>query len=127
MAKDERPVYLRVRDTIAAMILDGRVRDGDALPSVRALAADYGANPLTVAKAYHGFQEEGLIIVKRGIGMFVAQGAAAQLLQTHSPVAAMSALALTLLALGGEIWVFAEIGLRQATTGTVLPVKRTER
>ena len=79
MAKHERPVYLRVRDTIAAMILDGRVRDGDALPSVRALAADYGANPLTVAKAYHGFQEEGLIIVKRGIGMFVAQGAAARL------------------------------------------------
>ncbi|HKT14272.1 MAG TPA: GntR family transcriptional regulator [Allosphingosinicella sp.] len=76
---DERPVYLRIRDTIAAMILDGSVEDGDPLPSVRSLAADYGANPLTVAKAYHSFQDEGLITVKRGIGMFVAPGAAARL------------------------------------------------
>ena len=76
---DERPVYLRIRDTIAAMILDGSVEAGDPLPSVRSLAADYGANPLTVAKAYHSFQDEGLITVKRGIGMFVAPGAAARL------------------------------------------------
>ena len=76
---EERPVYLRLRDTIAAMILDGRVRDGDPLPSVRTLAADFGANPLTVAKAYQGFQEEGLVIVRRGVGMFVAAGAADRL------------------------------------------------
>ena len=76
---EERPVYLRLRDTIAAMILEGRVRDGDALPSVRSLAADFGANPLTVAKAYQSFQEEGLVVVKRGVGMFVAPGAAAKL------------------------------------------------
>ena len=76
---EERPVYLRLRDRIAAMILDGRVRDGDALPSVRSLAADFGANPLTVAKAYQGFQEEGLVVVKRGVGMFVADGAAERL------------------------------------------------
>jgi len=75
----DRPVYLRLRDTIAAMILDGRVRDGDPLPSVRSLAADFGANPLTVAKAYHTFQEEGLVTVKRGVGMFVAPGAADRL------------------------------------------------
>ena len=55
------------------------VRDGDALPSVRSLAADFGANPLTVAKAYQGFQDEGLIVVKRGVGMFVAPGARARL------------------------------------------------
>ena len=61
---EDRPVYLRLRDNIAAMILDGRVRDGDALPSVRSLAADYGATPLTVAKAYQTFQEEGLVVVK---------------------------------------------------------------
>ena len=79
MSSEERPVYLRLRDTIAAMILDGRVGDGDPLPSVRSLAAEYGANPLTVAKAYQTFQEEGLIVVKRGIGMFVAQGATARL------------------------------------------------
>ena len=79
MSLDERPVYLRLRDLIAAMILDGRVSDGDPLPSVRALAADYGANPLTVAKAYQSFQEEGLIVVRRGIGMFVAPGASERL------------------------------------------------
>ncbi len=76
---EDRPVYLRLRDLIAAMILDGRVRDGDPLPSVRSLAADFGANPLTVAKAYQTFQEEGLVIVKRGVGMFVAAGASEKL------------------------------------------------
>ena len=76
---EERPVYLRLRDTIAAMILEGRVRDGDPLPSVRSLAAEHGANPLTVAKAYQTFQDEGLILVKRGVGMFVAEGATEKL------------------------------------------------
>ncbi len=76
---DDRPVYLRLRDRIAAMILEGRVGDGDPLPSVRSLAADFGANPLTVAKAYQTFQEEGLVTVKRGVGMFVAPGAADRL------------------------------------------------
>ena len=79
MAASERPVYLRLRDEIVAMILDGRIQEGDALPSVRAFAADQGANPLTVAKAYQGFQDEGLIVVKRGVGMFVAPGARARL------------------------------------------------
>jgi GntR family transcriptional regulator len=76
---EERPVYLRLRDTIAAMILEGRVADGDPLPSVRSLAAEFGANPLTVAKAYQTFQDEGLIVVKRGVGMFVAAGASTKL------------------------------------------------
>ncbi len=76
---DDRPVYLRLRDRIAAMILEGRVGEGDALPSVRSLAADFGANPLTVAKAYQTFQEEELVVVKRGVGMFVATGAAERL------------------------------------------------
>ncbi|HEX8213853.1 MAG TPA: GntR family transcriptional regulator [Allosphingosinicella sp.] len=79
MPNDERPVYLRLRDSIAAAILEGRVRDGDALPSVRSLAAEHGANPLTVAKAYQTFQDEGLVVVKRGVGMFVAEGASARL------------------------------------------------
>ena len=79
MHNDDRPVYLRLRDTIAATILDGSVGDGDALPSVRSLAAEHGANPLTVAKAYQTFQDEGLIVVKRGVGMFVAPGATAKL------------------------------------------------
>jgi GntR family transcriptional regulator len=79
MSNEERPVYLRLRDTIAARILEGEVKDGDPLPSVRSLASEYGANPLTVAKAYQMFQEEGLIVVRRGVGMFVAAGAAAKL------------------------------------------------
>jgi len=79
MSNDDRPVYLRLRDGIAAQILDGKVRDGDPLPSVRSLAAAHGANPLTVAKAYQTFQDEGLVVVKRGVGMFVAEGAAERL------------------------------------------------
>jgi GntR family transcriptional regulator len=79
MAVDDRPVYLRLRDCIAAMMLEGKVKDGDPLPSVRCFAAEHGANPLTVAKAYQTFQEEGLVVVKRGVGMFVADGACARL------------------------------------------------
>lgn len=79
VSNEERPVYLRLRDSIAALILDGKVRDGDPLPSVRSLAAEHGANPLTVAKAYQTFQDEGLILVRRGVGMFVAEGAAEKL------------------------------------------------
>src|SRR5918996_1007212 len=75
----EKPVYVRLRETIADAILAGRYGDGDSLPSVRALAAEQQANPLTVAKAYQGFQDEGLIVVKRGVGMFVAPGARARL------------------------------------------------
>ena len=71
----DKPVYVRLRETIADAILAGKYTDGDPLPSVRALAAEQQANPLTVAKAYQGFQDEGLIIVKRGVGMFVAPGA----------------------------------------------------
>jgi len=75
----DRPVYLRLRDVIADSILDGTYGDGDALPSVRAFAAQHGANPLTAAKAYQGFQDDGLVAVKRGVGMFVADGATARL------------------------------------------------
>src|SRR5688500_5020250 len=75
----EKPVYVRLREVIADAILAGRYGDGDSLPSVRALAAEEGANPLTVAKAYQGFQDDGLIVGKRGAGMFVAPGAQARL------------------------------------------------
>lgn len=79
MMSSDRPVYLRLRDEIVAMILDGRIGDGDALPSVRAFAAEQGANPLTVAKAYQSFQDDGLVTVRRGVGMFVGVGAAERL------------------------------------------------
>lgn len=74
-----RPVYLRLRDAISAAILDGDYDDGDMLPSVRAFAARHGVNPLTVARAYQSFQDDGLVIVRRGVGMFVADGAARKL------------------------------------------------
>lgn len=80
---DTRPVYLRLRDEIAAAIIDGRYPEGEMLPSVRALAAEQGANPLTVAKAYQQFQADGLIRVQRGVGMFVHEGAAEQLRSTE--------------------------------------------
>jgi len=75
----EKPVYVRLRETIADAILSGQFRDGDPLPSVRALAAEQQANPLTVAKAYQGFQDEGLVTVRRGVGLFVAPGARTRL------------------------------------------------
>ena len=79
----EKPVYIRISEVIADAILAGRYGDGDSLPSVRALAAEEGANPLTVAKAYQGFQDAGLIVVKRGVGLFVAPGARSKLRATE--------------------------------------------
>jgi len=73
---DTRPVYLRLREQIAAAIIDGRYGEGEMLPSVRAFAAEQGANPLTVAKAYQQFQTDGLIRVLRGVGMFARCGRA---------------------------------------------------
>jgi GntR family transcriptional regulator len=77
--KQSQPVYLKLRDLIAASIIDGTYPEGAMLPSVRAFAAEQGANPLTVAKAYQLFQLEGLVEVQRGVGMYVAKGAAEQL------------------------------------------------
>jgi len=83
MSDDTRPVYLKLRDLIAAAIIEGRYREGEMLPSVRAFAAEQGANPLTVAKAYSQFQADGLIDVQRGVGMFVTAGAAERLRETE--------------------------------------------
>ncbi|WP_293881610.1 GntR family transcriptional regulator [Sphingomonas sp.] len=69
------PVYLRLRGILAASILERNYAEGDQLPSVRAFAAEHGANPLTVAKAYQALQDEGYVTVRRGVGMFVAPGA----------------------------------------------------
>ncbi|WP_338241925.1 GntR family transcriptional regulator [Aurantiacibacter hainanensis] len=80
---DTRPVYLRLREQIAASIIDGSYAEGEMLPSVRAFAAEQGANPLTVAKAYQQFQADGLIRVQRGVGMFVREGAAEKLRQAE--------------------------------------------
>lgn len=79
MIASSRPVYLRLRELIAAAIIDGRYAEGQMLPSVRAFAAEQGANPLTVAKAYQQFQADGLVEVQRGVGMYVVAGAAEKL------------------------------------------------
>jgi GntR family transcriptional regulator len=76
---DDSPVYLKLRAIVAAAILRGEYRAGDQLPSVRAFAAEQGANPLTVAKAYQTFQDDGYVEVRRGVGMFVLAGAAERL------------------------------------------------
>ena len=83
MVEGESPVYLRLRGTIAAAILRGDFQAGDQLPSVRALAAEHGANPLTVAKAYQSFQDDGYVEVRRGVGMFVLPGAVERLRVTE--------------------------------------------
>ena len=83
MSSETRPVYLKLRDLIAAAIIEGRYAEGDMLPSVRAFAVEQGANPLTVAKAYQQFQNDGLVRVQRGVGMFVAEGAAERLRESE--------------------------------------------
>lgn len=83
MRPNSQPVYLKLRDKIADAIIDGRYAEGAMLPSVRAFATQQGANPLTVAKAYQQFQLDGLVEVQRGVGMFVAAGAAERLRRTE--------------------------------------------
>jgi len=76
---EDVPIYLKLRGLLAAMIIEGRYQEGEQLPSVRAFAASHGANPLTIAKAYQSLQDDGFVTVKRGIGMFVAEGATERL------------------------------------------------
>ncbi len=78
---DDIPIYRQLRDRVVAMILEGVLGDGDALPSVRNVAAEYRLNPLTVLKGYQELVDEGLVEKKRGRGMFVNEGAQKQLLR----------------------------------------------
>ena len=71
----ELPIYRQLRDRVVDMILEEVLRDGDALPSVRNVAAEYRLNPLTVLKGYQELVDEGLVEKKRGRGMFVTDGA----------------------------------------------------
>src|SRR6266508_2002294 len=80
---DSRPIYRQLRDGVVAMILDGVLKEGDSLPSVRTVAADYRVNPLTVLKAYQQLVDEGLVETKRGRGMFVSAGAPPLLLKAE--------------------------------------------
>ncbi len=78
---NSQPIYRQVRDRVVAMILDGVLDEGDALPSVRNVAAEYRINPLTVLKGYQQLVDEQLVEKRRGIGMFVKSGARDLLLQ----------------------------------------------
>ena len=80
---DDIPIYRQLRDRVVAMILEGILGDGDALPSVRNVAAEYRLNPLTVLKGYQELVDEGLVEKKRGRGMFVNDGARQQLLKNE--------------------------------------------
>ena len=78
---EDLPIYRQLRDRVVAMILEGVLGDGDALPSVRNVAAEYRLNPLTVLKGYQELVDEGLVEKKRGRGMFVNAGARQQLIK----------------------------------------------
>ena len=76
---DSQPIYRQLRDRVVARILEGLIQEGDPLPSVRTVAADFRLNPLTVLKGYQQLVDEQLVEKRRGLGMFVAQGARAAL------------------------------------------------
>jgi GntR family transcriptional regulator len=84
MFSTDRPIYRQIRDVIVSRILESG--DGALLPSVRALAAEAGVNPLTVAKAYHDLQASQLVTAKKGVGLFAAEGAAKALLAAEREV-----------------------------------------
>ena len=77
----DQPIYRQLRDRVVAMILDGALKEGDPLPSVRNVAAEFRVNPLTVLKGYQQLVDEGLVETRRGRGMFINAGARDLLLQ----------------------------------------------
>src|SRR5438552_6304691 len=80
---NSQPIYRQLRDRVAAMMLDGVLNEGDPLPSVRNVAAEYRVNPLTVLKAYQQLVGEELVETRRGLGMFVKDGARDVLLKAE--------------------------------------------
>ena len=80
---DDQPIYRQIRDRVAAMILDDVLKEGEPLPSVRTVAAEYRINPLTVLKGYQQLVDEGVVEARRGLGMFINAGARALLLRAE--------------------------------------------
>lgn len=78
---DSQPIYRQLRDRVVAMILDGVLKEGDPLPSVRNVAAEFRVNPITVMKGYQQLVDEQLVETRRGRGMFINAGARELLLQ----------------------------------------------
>ena len=80
---DGAPIYRQLKDRVVAMMLDGILKPGDALPSVRQVAAEYQLNPITVSRAYQELADDHLVEKRRGLGMYVTDGANARLLQSE--------------------------------------------
>ena len=80
---DTTPIYLQLKERVIAMMLDGVLKPGDALPSVRQVAADFQLNPITVSRAYQELADEALVEKRRGLGMYVTDGATHKLLKSE--------------------------------------------
>ena len=80
---DGAPIYRQLKERVVAMMLDGLLKPGDALPSVRQVAADYQLNPITVSRAYQELVDEALVEKRRGLGMYMTEGAAQKLLASE--------------------------------------------
>ncbi|MYN02272.1 GntR family transcriptional regulator [Pseudoduganella sp. DS3] len=83
MWNENRPIYLQLKERVVGMMLDGLLKPGDALPSVRQVAADYQLNPITVSRAYQELVDETLVEKRRGLGMYVTEGAVDKLLSSE--------------------------------------------
>jgi GntR family transcriptional regulator len=80
---DGAPIYRQLKDRVVAMLLDGLLKPGDALPSVRQVAAEYQLNPITVSRAYQELADEAIVEKRRGLGMYVTEGASEKLLTSE--------------------------------------------
>jgi GntR family transcriptional regulator len=80
---DSQPIYWQLKERTVAMILDGTLDEGEALPSVRTVASEFQLNPITVSKSYQALVDEGLVEKRRGLGMFVCQGARKNLIASE--------------------------------------------
>lgn len=80
---DNSPIYRQLKERIVVMMLEGQLKPGDALPSVRQVAADFQLNPITVSRAYQELADETLVEKRRGLGMYVTEGANAKLLASE--------------------------------------------
>ena len=79
--RDDQPIYRQLRDKVTSLIMNGTYAEGEAVPSVRQVSSDLGINHLTVSKAYQELVDEGLLVKKRGLGMFVIEGAKTTILE----------------------------------------------
>ena len=80
---DSQPIYWQLKERTIAMILDGTLKEGSPLPSVRTVASDFQLNPITVSKSYQALVDEGLVEKRRGLGMFVCEGARRKLTESE--------------------------------------------